>query len=62
MTKGQPIPVNLKHAEATATNVEVFVNTGFDLPGSYWVEILLDNDLKLRYPLRVVQMTSATPS
>lgn len=57
LVKGQSIPVRLQNAEATATNVEVFINTGFEHPGVYWVEILLDNDLKLRYPLRVMQLS-----
>ena len=39
--------------ESTATNVEVFVNVAFEEAGAYWVEILLDGDLKVRYPLRV---------
>jgi len=62
LVKGQSIPVRLQNAEATATNVEVFINTGFEQPGAYWVEILLDNDLKLRYPLRVAQMNPAKPA
>ena len=61
LVKGQSIPVRLQNAEATATNVEVFINTGFEQPGAYWVEILLDDDLKLRYPLRVAQMNPAKP-
>lgn len=62
LVKGQSIPVRLQNSEATATNVEVFINTGFQQPGAYWVEILLDNDLKLRYPLRVAQLNQAKPA
>ena len=62
LVKGQSIPVRLQNTEATATNVEIFINTGFEQPGAYWVEILLDNDLKLRYPLRVAQMNTAKPA
>lgn len=61
LVQGQSIPVRLPSVEATATSVEVFINTGFEQPGAYWVEILLDNDLKLRYPLRVAQMNPAKP-
>ena len=39
--------------EATATNVEVFLNVEFQTEGTHWVEVLLDGDLKVRYPLRV---------
>ena len=51
--EGKDIPVRLTSGEATATNVEVFVNVSFEKDGTYWIEILLDEDLKLRYPLRV---------
>lgn len=53
LVEGQTIPVRLPNTEATATNVEVFLNVEFQLPGAHWVEVLLDGDLKIRYPLRV---------
>lgn len=53
LVEGQKIPVRLPSPEATATNVEVFLNVEFQDEGTHWVEILLDNDLKIRYPLRV---------
>lgn len=53
LVEGQTIPVRLPNTEATATNVEVFLNVEFQAAGSHWVEILLDGDLKIRYPLRV---------
>ena len=51
--EGQRIPVRLSSTEATATNVEVFLNVEFMTAGTHWVEVLLDGDLKIRYPLRV---------
>ncbi len=51
--EGKDIPVRLTSAEATATNVEVFVNVEFAKAGTHWIEILLDESMKLRYPLRV---------
>jgi hypothetical protein len=27
-----------------------------EVPGTYWVEVLLDNELKLRYPLKAAQI------
>ncbi len=51
--EGQRIPVRLPNPEATATNVEVFLNVEFTQAGTHWVEVLLDGDLKIRYPLRV---------
>jgi len=53
LLEGREIPVRLPSPEATATNVEVFVNVTFEEAGTHWVEVLLDGDLKLRYPLRV---------
>ncbi|HMO50783.1 MAG TPA: hypothetical protein PKE26_08455 [Kiritimatiellia bacterium] len=53
LVEGQKIPVRLPSPEATATNVEVFLNVEFHDAGTHWVEISLDNDLKIRYPLRV---------
>ncbi|MBN1268189.1 MAG: hypothetical protein JXB04_01260 [Kiritimatiellae bacterium] len=56
LLEGKNIPVRLPSSEATATNVEVFVNVAFDKEGTHWIEILLDGDLKLRYPLRVTRV------
>jgi len=53
LVEGKNIPVRLPSAEATATNVEVFMNVSFEEEGTHWIEVLLDNDLKIRYPLRV---------
>ena len=53
LVEGKDIPVRLPNAEATATNVEVFMNVVFQEEGTHWMEILLDGDLKIRFPLRV---------
>lgn len=53
LVEGQKIPVRLPNTEATATNVEAFLNVEFREEGPHWVEILLDGDIKIRYPLRV---------
>ncbi|MFH0878960.1 MAG: hypothetical protein V2A34_04540 [Lentisphaerota bacterium] len=53
LAEGKNIPVRLSNAESTATNVEVFLNVAFEQEGTHWIEILLDGDLKIRYPLRV---------
>jgi len=57
VAQGRDIPVQLANAEATATNVEFFLNVRFEREGVYWVEILLDGHMKLRYPLRVSRVT-----
>ena len=57
LVEGKIIPVRLPSPEATATNVEVFVNVSFEEIGTHWVEILLNGDLKVRYPLRVSKVS-----
>lgn len=52
LVEGKPVKVHLPHPEATATSVEFFLNVRFEVEGTYWVEALLENDLKVRYPLR----------
>ena len=63
LVEGQDVPVKLQDGEATATCVEFFLNVKVETEGTYWVEILLDGDLKLRYPLkaRTVRPRSAKP-
>lgn len=56
LVEGKPVLVKLPNDEATATSVEFFVNFKFGAPGTYWVEILLEDNLKLRYPLKVRQV------
>lgn len=53
LVEGKPVKVTLPESEATATSVEFFMNVRIEREGTYWVEILLENDLKLRYPLKV---------
>jgi hypothetical protein len=52
LVQGKEVRVQLPDDEATATSIEFFLNVKFEEAGTYWVEILLDGDLKLRYPLR----------
>ncbi|MCE9614723.1 MAG: hypothetical protein K8T26_10635 [Lentisphaerae bacterium] len=56
LIEGREVPVTLPDAEATATSVEFFLNVRFEAPGTYWVEILLDGDIKVRYPLKARQI------
>lgn len=48
--------VSLKQTVATVTAHSIFRNVPFEKAGRYWVEILLNQDLKQRYPLTVVQL------
>lgn len=53
VVEGKEVPVRLDSTHATATSVEIFVNTPLKEAGTYWIEVLLDGDLKLRYPLEL---------
>lgn len=57
IAEGQEIVMKLADPESSVTNVEFFLNLKFEKEGVYWIEILLDGDLKLRYPLRVNRVT-----
>lgn len=54
---GREIDIRLASDVQTATSVEIFINPKFDKEGTYWVEINLDGQLRMRYPLviRVAQ-------
>jgi hypothetical protein len=52
LVEGKDVRVKLPDSEAAATSVEFFMNVKFETEGTYWVEILLDGDLKVRYPLK----------
>jgi hypothetical protein len=43
----------LENAALHATNVTVFGQVKFETPGAYFIEILVDDVMKLRYPLSV---------
>ncbi len=45
---------HLGNEESHTTNVNIFGGLQFKEPGAHHVEILLDGELKLHYPLRVV--------
>lgn len=49
-------PVELPATLANVTSVSVFRNIQVKAPGRYWVEVLLDGDIKARFPLMVVKM------
>jgi len=51
LVESKGVKVKLAGETATATSVEFFLIVRFESEGVYWVEILLDGDLKLRYPL-----------
>lgn len=59
VAQGQSIPVRLANTETIVTNIEVFANMVFSESGIYWIEVLLNGDLKIRLPLRVAPLAPA---
>ncbi len=48
------IAFQLANLDAHATNVHFFAGIQFDQHGAYHVEIRLDDELRLRYPLTII--------
>ncbi|HVV71077.1 MAG TPA: hypothetical protein VHI52_06185 [Verrucomicrobiae bacterium] len=53
LRKGE-VKFALQDAGLHATNVTVFAQVEFKTPGTYFVEVLVDDVMKLRYPISVV--------
>ena len=50
------IEFELKDMESHVTNVNLFTGVQFQRYGLHYVEILLENELRLRYPVPVVKI------
>ena len=53
LRKGE-VKFELKDVATSATNVTMFAQVEFKTPGIYFVEVLVDDVMKLRYPLPVI--------
>jgi hypothetical protein len=51
-----PSPVVLPDSRAAVTAVSLMRNIPVAKPGRYWIEVLLDGDLKTRYSLTALQL------
>ncbi|HUR44920.1 MAG TPA: hypothetical protein VMZ27_03510 [Candidatus Saccharimonadales bacterium] len=47
------VKFTMKDPAVNATTVTFFANVEFATPGSYFVEVLVDDVMKIRYPLTV---------
>ncbi|MDA3799527.1 MAG: hypothetical protein PF692_10650 [Kiritimatiellae bacterium] len=50
---GKQIDVKLPNSVHTATSIEVFMNVTFQEEGVHWVEVSIEDELVIRYPLTV---------
>ena len=48
------VKFTLQDANLHSTNVTVFAQVELKLPGAYYVEVLVDDVMKLRYPIPVI--------
>jgi len=55
ISKGE-MKFELRDPAMSATNVIFFGNVKFEVAGTYYVEVLVDDVMKLRYPLPVVHV------
>jgi hypothetical protein len=55
------VEFELKEMEGHATNVHYFGGVQFQQFGLHHVEIFLENELRLRFPLPVVRLVAAQP-
>jgi hypothetical protein len=53
LRKGE-VKFALQDAAMHATNVTMFAQIEFKVPGTYYVEVLVDDVMKLRYPVPVI--------
>ena len=60
--EGQQVPITLAGQEQNATSVEVFVNLRLASEGIHWVEVMLDQQLRMRYPLHVRLVPPPSPA
>jgi hypothetical protein len=56
LIEGKEVPVSLQDSEATATTVEFFINVQLEVEGTYWIEVQLNGNLKIRYPIKARQV------
>jgi len=61
LVEGKEVVVEFQNESVTATSVEFFINVKFEIPGMYWIEILLDGDIKIRYPLKATILNIQRP-
>jgi hypothetical protein len=52
LAQGKQVTIRLPHNMATATSVEIFLNVKLETPGTYWVEVMLEESMRIRYPLQ----------
>ena len=60
ISKGE-MKFELRDPAMSATNVMFFGNVKFEVAGTYYVEVLVDDVMKLRYPVPVIHVPMPNP-
>jgi hypothetical protein len=47
--------------EVLVTNIEGFFNLEFQSAGTHWIEVLLGDEMKIRFPLRLAAVPPSAP-
>lgn len=55
LLEGKNAPVKLKNTAEFQNIVEVFMNLPLQEDGTYWIEIFLEKEMRLRFPFRVIR-------
>ena len=56
VAEGQSVEITLPDTKRMATTVEMFINIPFKQEWTHWVEVSLDQKMRMRYPLHVKQV------
>lgn len=54
MMRQSQVRFSLQDATHNATNVTLFTQVEFKVPGTYYIEVLVDDVMKLRFPVPVI--------
>lgn len=59
LAEAEPVTFQLSHQSGRHTVASGFVNTTFPEPGVYWVQVSLDDELEIAWPLPVLKPENA---
>jgi hypothetical protein len=61
VAESRPIRFQMNAPEVLVTNIEGFFNLEFQGAGTHWIEVLLDDEMKIRFPLRLAAVPPGMP-
>jgi hypothetical protein len=61
VAESRPIRFQMNDPEVLVTNIEGFFNLEFQSAGTHWIEVLLGDEMKIRFPLRLAAVPPGAP-